>query len=130
KSQGFVQRGFPEEKTRTNVKPHTCRQGVAAVPARRPLMFDATTRSPNSHDLFKEPAWRWLRCGYLLDHGRRPLRQDDDLTRQSWLLRRALTCCRTDADCEQLAKDYPGLAEAHAVYTGASAWRITAVAAR
>jgi len=81
-------------------------------------MFDATTHSPTSHDLFKEPAWRWLRCGYLLDHGRRPLRQDDDLTRQAWLFHSALQGCHSDADRDQLARDYPGLAEAHAVYTG------------
>jgi hypothetical protein len=80
-------------------------------------MFGATMHLPNSHDLFKEPAWRWLLTGYLLDHGRYPLRQDDEATYQAWRFRRALTCCRTDADREQLALEFPGLAEAHGVYT-------------
>src|SRR5262249_37665599 len=88
-----------------------CRQGGF-------FMFGATTHLPDQHNLVKVPCWRWLRCCYLLDHGRRPLRQDDDATRQAWLFRRTLTCCRTDADREQLARDSPGLAEAHAVYTG------------
>jgi hypothetical protein len=81
-------------------------------------MFGATTHLPDAHDPFKDPAWRWLRCGYLLDHGRQPLQDDDADTRQAWLFRKALTQCRTDADHEQLTRDYPGLAEAFADYTG------------
>src|SRR5262249_3839172 len=96
------------------------------TPTRRFLMSDATTYSPNSHDLFKEPARRWLRAGYLLDHGRQPQSQDDDLTRQAWGFRRALTLCRTDADRDQLARDYPGLAEVPAVYTGEQRWELEA----
>ena len=82
-------------------------------------MFDAMTHLPDAHDPFKDPCWRWQRAGYLLDHGRQPLQDlDDAVTGEAWLFRRALTCCRTDADRDQLAKDYPGLAEAHALYTG------------
>src|SRR5262245_40202198 len=67
-----------------------CRQGGS-------FMFVATTHLPDPHDPFKAPGWRWLRTGYLLDHNHQPLRQDDDATRQAWLFRRTLTCCRTDA---------------------------------
>jgi hypothetical protein len=81
-------------------------------------MFVATAHLPDAHDPFKDPCWRWQRAGYLLDHGRQPLRQDDDDTRHTWLFRKALTCCRTDADREQLARDYPALTEAYAVFTG------------
>ena len=81
-------------------------------------MFDAMTHLPDPHDFFKDPCWRWLRCCYLLDYGRQPLRQDDDATRQAWLFRRALQGCCSDADHEQLAQDFPELFAAHAVYTG------------
>jgi hypothetical protein len=80
-------------------------------------MFVATMHLPDPHDPCKDPAWRWLRCGYLLDHGRQPLRQDD-ATRQVWPFRRALERCRSDADRKQLASVYPGFAAAQAVYTG------------
>jgi hypothetical protein len=93
--------------------------GVAAMPARRFLMFDATTHLPDAHDPCKDPAWRWLRCIYLLDHGRQPLQDlDDAVTGEAWLFRKTLSQCHTDADREQLALEFPGLAEAHAVYTG------------
>jgi hypothetical protein len=71
-----------------------------------------------------------LRCVYLLDHNRQPLRQDDDATRQAWLFRRALTCCRSDADREQLAQDYPGLFEVHAFFTTAEPLRRAELEAR
>jgi hypothetical protein len=81
-------------------------------------MLDATAHLPDVHDPCKDAAWRWHRTGYLLDHGRQLQSQDDDLTRHTWHFRKALTCCRTDADREQLALEFPGLAEAHSVYTG------------
>jgi hypothetical protein len=81
-------------------------------------MFVPRVHLPDAHDPCKNPGWRWQRCGYLLDHGRQPLRQDDDAAREAWLFRRALESRHTDADRAQLAKDYPGLAEAHGVYTG------------
>jgi hypothetical protein len=82
-------------------------------------MFVATTHLPDQHNLVKVPCWRWQRAGYLLDHGRQPLQDlDDAVTEEAWRFRRALTCCRTDADREQLALEFPGLVEAHSVYTG------------
>src|SRR5262249_54570742 len=89
-----------------------CRQGGS-------FMFDATTHLPDPHDPSKDPGRRWLRCVYLLDHGRQPLQDlDDAVTGEAWLFRKALTQCHTDADREQLAQDYPVLFEAHGVYTG------------
>jgi hypothetical protein len=83
-------------------------------------MFGATTHLPDAHDPFKDPCWRWQRAGYLLDHGRQPLQDlDDAVTREVWFFRRSLTQCRTDADREQLARDYPALFEAHAFFTTA-----------
>jgi hypothetical protein len=81
-------------------------------------MSVAAMHLPDAHDPFKDPCWRWLRTGDLLDHGRQPQSQDDDLTRRAWLFRKALTQCRTDADRDQFAQGNPGLFEAHAVYTG------------
>src|SRR5262245_36226228 len=93
--------------------------GVARHQQGGSFMFVATTHLPDQHNLVKVPCWRWLRCCYLLDHGRQPLQDlDDAVTGEAWLFHGALQRCRTDADREQLAKDYPGLAEAHAVYTG------------
>jgi hypothetical protein len=94
-------------------------------------MFVATTHLPDAHDPFKDPGWRWLRCCYLLDHGRQPLQDlDDAVTREIWFFRRALTCCRTDADREQLAQDHPGLFEAHAFFTTAEPIRRAELEAR
>src|SRR5215468_5204835 len=85
---------------------------VAAMLTRRIFLLDA-------HNPFKDPCWRWHRTGYLLDHGRQPLPDlDDAVTGEAWLFRKALSRCRTDADREQLALEFPGLTEAHAVYTG------------
>ncbi len=82
-------------------------------------MFVPTRFLPDRGDPFQDPAWRWRRCGYLLDHGRPPCRtRDDDATRRAWRFRRSLADCHTDADRGQLALDFPDLAEAHAVYTG------------
>jgi hypothetical protein len=63
--------------------------------------------------------WRWRRCGHLLEHGRRPLSGlDDHGTQQGWAFRRALEQrCRTEVDREQLARDFPALAEAHRIFT-------------
>jgi hypothetical protein len=41
-----------------------------------------------------------------------------------------LTCCRTDADREQLAQDHPGLFEAHAFFTTAEPIRLAELEAR
>src|SRR5262249_45385186 len=82
-------------------------------------MLDAATHLPDAHDPFKAPCWRWQRAGYLLDHGRQPLQDlDDVVTGEAGLFRKALPRCRPAADREQPAQDYPGLFEPHAVYTG------------
>jgi hypothetical protein len=93
-------------------------------------MFVATTHLPDPHDPFKDPAWRWQRSGYLFDHGRPPLRQDDALTHQAWRFRRALNRCRTEVDREQLAQDYPALTAAHAFFTTAEPLRRAEMEAR
>src|SRR5262249_20919453 len=80
-------------------------------------MFIASKHLPNPHDFHKAPAWRWLRCGYLLDHGRQPLSRDDDATRDAWLFRRALGLCRGEEDRESLARDFPALVDAHRLFT-------------
>src|SRR5262249_47416811 len=61
--------------------------------------------------------WRWLRCGYLLEHDRQPLSRDDDATREAWLFRRALGRCRAEEDREWLARNFPALADAHRLFT-------------
>jgi len=80
-------------------------------------MFIASKHLPNPHDPRKDPAWRWHRSGYLLDHGRQPLRRDDDATREAWLFRRALGRCRGEEDRESLARDFPALVDAHRLFT-------------
>ena len=80
-------------------------------------MFIASKHMPNPHDPRKDPAWRWLRCGYLLDHGRQPLSRDDDATREAWLFRRAMDRCRAEEDREWLARNFPALADAHRLFT-------------
>src|SRR5262245_44795088 len=85
------------------------RQDVARVIAAKQL--------PNTPDPRKDPAWRWLRCGYLLNHRRRPSSRDDDATREAWLFRRALGRCRAEEDREWLARNFPALAEAHRRFT-------------
>ena len=80
-------------------------------------MFLVSKHLPNPHDPRKDPAWRWLRCGYLLEHDRQPLSRDDDATRETWLFRRALGRCRAEEDREWLARDFPALADAHRLFT-------------
>src|SRR5262245_47093663 len=80
-------------------------------------MFVASKHLPNPHDPRKDPAWRWLRSGYLLKHGQQLLSRDDDATRQAWLFRRALGRCRAEEDREGLARNFPALADAHRRFT-------------
>jgi hypothetical protein len=55
----------------------------------------------------------------LLDHGRHPWQGlDDDSTQQAWRFRRRLGRCHQEADRQQLADDFPALAEAHGVHVG------------
>jgi hypothetical protein len=78
---------------------------------------------PSVHDFERHPAWRWRRCGHLLEHGRRPLRKDDETTREAWRFRRALEGCRDDKDRKQLIREVPDLVEAHSVFTAAEPLR-------
>jgi hypothetical protein len=93
-------------------------------------MFIASKHLPNAHDFRKDPAWRWLRCGYLLDHDRQPLRRDDTATREAWLFRQALGQCRGAEDREWLARDFPALIEAHRLFTSAVPLRRAELEAR
>src|SRR5262249_27245097 len=82
-------------------------------------MFGSTMFLPTINNLFTGPAWRWERSGHLLGHGRQLLQAlDDDLTWEAWRFRWALSRCRDDADREQIAREHPGLVQAHAVFTG------------
>src|SRR5262245_8260896 len=85
---------------------------------------------PNPHDPWQSPRWRWLRAGYLLDHGRQPLRRDDEATRTAWLFRRELGRCRPETDDHRLARRFPALADAYGVFTAAEPLRRWEVEAR
>jgi hypothetical protein len=93
--------------------------------------FDPTAFLPDRHDPWQEPAHRWLRCGYLLGHGRRPLRGRDDVaTQRAWRFRRGLARCRGEADRARLARRFPTLAEAHSLYMSAEPLRRAELEAR
>jgi hypothetical protein len=83
-------------------------------------VFDPTRFSVDPTDPWPEPARRWLRAGYLLAHGRRPLwGRDDDATQRAWRFRRGLARCRGEADRARLARRFPALA----AYTAAEPLR-------
>jgi hypothetical protein len=96
------------------------------------MEFVRTEFLSSPHDPFKDPSWRWRRCGYLLQHSRRPISDlDDDTTRQAWLFRRALEqYCHDETDRQQLAREAPDLVEAHSVYTSDPPMRRWEVEAR
>jgi hypothetical protein len=84
---------------------------------------------PDCHNPFRPPDRRWLRAGYLVDHGERPLTGcDDAATTEAWRYRLALN--RTDADRERLAEQFPAIAEAHVFFTGAAPLRKAELEAR
>jgi hypothetical protein len=75
-------------------------------------MFDPTLFATGPTDPWPAPARRWLRAGYLLRHGRRPMRgRDDPATREAWQFRRGLGRCRGEADRARLARCFPTLAD-------------------
>src|SRR5262245_24703130 len=78
---------------------------------------------PNPHDPWQSPRWRWLRVGYLLDHGRQPLRGDDGSALQTCLFRLECGRCHTEADHHRLARRFPGLADAHGLFAAAAPQR-------
>jgi hypothetical protein len=73
--------------------------------------------------------WRWLRAGYLLDHGRRwSRRRDDGPTRRAKLFRAALRRSRGEADRRSLARRMPDVAGAYVIYRDeeATRWQVEA----
>jgi hypothetical protein len=80
--------------------------------------FEPNRFLPNPHDLWQKPSWRWARAGYLVDHHRNPRSQDDQLTRDAWLFHRRLERCRSEADRQQLALDFPVISDAYQIWTG------------
>jgi hypothetical protein len=66
----------------------------------------------------RSPAQRWLRAGYLLEHGRRPHSHDDDITRKVWRYRRELSRSRADGPSQRLGQVFPDLAAAHEIQVG------------
>jgi hypothetical protein len=81
-------------------------------------MFVSSQYLPRPHLFGNKPSWRWLRAGYLLDHGRGPLYRDEDLTRQVWQYRRELRRCECEGPAQQLAQAFPDLAAAHQMQLG------------
>ena len=93
-------------------------------------MFDPTLFSDPT-DPWPEPARRWLRAGYLLRHGRRPMwGRDDDATGEAWRFRGGLARCRCEADRARLAGQFPALVAAHAAFTAADPLRRAELEAR
>jgi hypothetical protein len=102
-----------------------------ATDAREVTPFVPSMFLHNSHDPFRPPDRRSLRCRYLLEHGRRPsATEDDDATKDAWPYFRALGLCRDDADRERLAQCYPEVAEAHRFATTAELLRRAELEAR
>jgi hypothetical protein len=94
-------------------------------------MFDPTNYSAGPHDPVPLPARRWLRAGYLLRHRLWPFwSRDDAATWAAWRFRRGLRRCRCAARRRRLARHYPALAEAHALYTRAEPLRRAELEAR
>jgi hypothetical protein len=83
------------------------------------IVFFADKHLPNPYDPCPSLSWRWDRAGYLLQHRRHPLPQDDAVTGQAWEFRRALARCRDDDDRRQLAGDAPAIYRAHEVFASA-----------
>ncbi|MHB8736754.1 MAG: hypothetical protein ACYC6M_15735 [Terriglobales bacterium] len=94
-------------------------------------MFLSTMHLPNAADPWKEPARRWLRCQYLLAHGQPPFpTRDDALTWQAWRYCYELERCPDTTDHEQLAQEFPAVAEAYRFHTTAPLLRRAELEAR
>ncbi|MHB1424973.1 MAG: hypothetical protein ACYC3I_17510, partial [Gemmataceae bacterium] len=71
-------------------------------------MFELHKFLPHPHDPFQSPAWRWLRCQYLLEYGHGPIpKLDDGLTRDAWRFLRELWLGLDDAARERLTERSP-----------------------
>jgi hypothetical protein len=94
-------------------------------------LFNPLQYLPNEDDPWKDPARRWRRCQYLLEHHRRPNSSKDDVvTWEAWRYLQDLARCRDDADRKQVAGDFPAVAEAHHLFTVAEPMRRAEVEAR
>jgi hypothetical protein len=86
---------------------------------------------PNPHDPFQEPALRWRRCEYLLEHQRQPSAVlDDAFTHDAWQFLNDLRRCHDDTDREQLAQRHPAINAAYLLYAQAGSWKRAELEAR
>jgi hypothetical protein len=85
---------------------------------------------PSPHDPFRDPAWRYRRAAYLVEHGRSPLPQDDALTSDAWRFLRELADCEDEVSRGLLAQRFSGIAEAHQFFLGAPPLRRAELEAR
>jgi hypothetical protein len=84
------------------------------------FMFVPSMFLADPHDPRKRPERRWLRCRYLLHHGRRPSTADDDpVTWAAWRYFHGLGRCRDVVGRARLGRRFPAVAEAYGVYTSA-----------
>jgi hypothetical protein len=67
---------------------------------------------------FCRPDWRWLRAEYLVDSGRRVSRRDDQQVREAAQYLRHQRRCQGETAHQRLARRYPALYLAHALYAG------------
>jgi hypothetical protein len=94
-------------------------------------MFEPSRYVPDLSDPLQNPASCWLRCLYLIEHGRQPFPTlDDALTRDAWRFLRDLRRCRDDADRQRLAQRHPAIAAAYHLFTQAGPLQRAALEAR
>src|ERR1700733_3453561 len=90
------------------------------------------TKFTDSHvDPFMRPDHRWLRCQYLLQHGRSPIPGlDAAIVREAWRFCRARSRCRTGKDLKRLARDFHAVADGYFFHMDADPLRRAEVDAR
>jgi hypothetical protein len=94
-------------------------------------MFIPSMFLEDPHDPFKRPDRRWLRCCYLVEHGRSPsVKRDDTSTWRGWRYLRGLQKCQDDADRQRLDQDYPDVAAARSLHDDAGPLRRAELEAR
>jgi hypothetical protein len=81
-------------------------------------MFESGRYVPDPADPLQDPASRWLRCQYLVEHGREPFPAlDDALTLDAWRFLRDMRQCLDDAERQRLAQRHPSVAAAYQLFT-------------
>jgi hypothetical protein len=76
-------------------------------------VFNPTAHVFNVHNPFKDPARRWRRATYLVEHDRRPSRvHDDAITRQAWRRLRGLARNPDETARQRLEQRLAAVAEA------------------